>query len=282
MGREVRNTRILEPRRWVLHVLRFRGSAVLRGARRPIRRVLCIRLRRTGGHLSRPDVTGGLKRPTRGRSRTLPPRRVGAVLLFGLAPGGVCPALPLPEGPVRSYRTVSPLPRLPGAVWFLWHFPSGRPARVLPGTLPGGARTFLSPPKADSGHPAPWLRDHSTTRRCCHPEGRGVEARGGEPEGSVAASRRQPIPHPHPTTPDPRPTRACRPPLGTLATTPHHRHMAHHRIDRQQDPAGETIKKITRARFEKGHLFLIMQEQSSARLTRSSRSKSYQRPATSD
>ena len=26
---------------------------------------------------------------------------------------------------------------------FLWHFPSGRPARVLPGTLPGGARTFL-------------------------------------------------------------------------------------------------------------------------------------------
>ena len=30
---------------------------------------------------------------------------------------------------------------------FLWHFPSGRPARVLPGTLSGGARTFLSSPK---------------------------------------------------------------------------------------------------------------------------------------
>jgi len=31
------------------------------------------------------------------------------------------------------------------AVYFLCHFPSGRPDRVLPGTLPCGVRTFLSP-----------------------------------------------------------------------------------------------------------------------------------------
>jgi hypothetical protein len=30
------------------------------------------------------------------------------------------------------------------AVYFLCHFPSGRPARVLPGALPCGVRTFLS------------------------------------------------------------------------------------------------------------------------------------------
>jgi hypothetical protein len=34
--------------------------------------------------------------------------------------------------------------RRPSAVCFLWHFPSGRPARVLPGFLPCAARTFLT------------------------------------------------------------------------------------------------------------------------------------------
>jgi len=43
--------------------------------------------------------------------------------------------------PVRSYRTISPLPRT--AVSFLWHFPSGCPARTLSGIVPCGARTFL-------------------------------------------------------------------------------------------------------------------------------------------
>src|SRR5690606_36143441 len=47
---------------------------------------------------------------------------------------------------VRSYRTISPLPRaLAGrsAVCFLLHFPSARAAQALPGTVPCGARTFL-------------------------------------------------------------------------------------------------------------------------------------------
>ena len=53
---------------------------------------------------------------------------------------------------MRSYRTVSPLPN----GWVLGHHPSrgllsvalspGRPAWVLPSTLPCGARTFLSLP----------------------------------------------------------------------------------------------------------------------------------------
>ncbi len=49
---------------------------------------------------------------------------------------------------VGSYPTVSPLPvpvRGPSAVCSLLHFPSGCPARVLPGILPCGVRTFLDP-----------------------------------------------------------------------------------------------------------------------------------------
>jgi len=51
-------------------------------------------------------------------------------------------------GAVSSYLTISPLPRFAvahrGGV-FLWHYLSGFPAWALPSTLPGGARTFLSP-----------------------------------------------------------------------------------------------------------------------------------------
>ena len=63
--------------------------------------------------------------------------------LFSLAPGGVYQAVRVAASPVRSYRTISPLPRRTRAVSFLWHFPWGHPHRVLPGTLPCGARTFL-------------------------------------------------------------------------------------------------------------------------------------------
>jgi len=42
--------------------------------------------------------------------------------LFGLAPDGVYPAIPVTSNAVRSYRTISPLP-LKEAVYFLWHFP---------------------------------------------------------------------------------------------------------------------------------------------------------------
>jgi hypothetical protein len=43
--------------------------------------------------------------------------------LSGLAPDGVYRARPVTRPAVRSYRTISPLPWLPVAVSFLWHFP---------------------------------------------------------------------------------------------------------------------------------------------------------------
>ncbi len=65
--------------------------------------------------------------------------------LFGLAPGGVYPAICVTTNAVRSYRTISPLPKCRGiqAVYFLRHFPSVYTAQALTGTLPYGARTFL-------------------------------------------------------------------------------------------------------------------------------------------
>ena len=81
-------------------------------------------------HSSRAPVARRLARPTRAATRkpnpsadaNLPP-------LFGLAPGGVYRAAPVTGRAVRSYRTLSPLPIVPGqslerwAVCFLWHFP---------------------------------------------------------------------------------------------------------------------------------------------------------------
>src|SRR5215467_4224019 len=64
------------------------------------------------GHSSATPVTRRLKQPTRTATRT----RVGAFAplpsLFGLTPGGVCRAAAVAGSAVRSYRTVSPLPRL--------------------------------------------------------------------------------------------------------------------------------------------------------------------------
>jgi hypothetical protein len=57
------------------------------------------------GHFSRIAVASDLQQPTRDWTERAAPRP-----LFGLAPGGVCLATPVTGGPVRSYRTVSPLP----------------------------------------------------------------------------------------------------------------------------------------------------------------------------
>ena len=100
-------------------------------------------------HSSGTRVAARLERPTRGLARAARRGTRPHVPLFGLAPGGVCPAAPVASGAVRSYRTISPLPpapRRPGrglAVYFLWHFPWARAPQALPGTLPCGARTFL-------------------------------------------------------------------------------------------------------------------------------------------
>ncbi len=56
--------------------------------------------------------------------------------LFGLAPGGVYRASDVTAGPVSSYLAFSPLPRIFGAVCFLWHFPSSRSRSFGIGTPP--------------------------------------------------------------------------------------------------------------------------------------------------
>ena len=96
--------------------------------------------------------------------------RVTPPLLFGLAPCGVYPALDIAIEAVRSYinpasagRTFSPLPRMNGAVCFLWHFPcQKRTPRLLRDPLPALAvneRTTL------------WSSDFPLLRSCLPVEG---------------------------------------------------------------------------------------------------------------
>ena len=102
------------------------------------------------------DLPGSLGRAVRSSaSARLRELRRDVASLFGLAPCGVLPAICLTADAVRSYRTFSPL--LPArtteakrnglAVYFLCHYPSSHPDRALPGALPCGVRTFLSPGK---------------------------------------------------------------------------------------------------------------------------------------
>ena len=56
-------------------------------------------------HLGRPLLAGSSDLPESETERTTPP------LLFGLAPRGVCRAERIAPSAVRSYRTISPLPR---------------------------------------------------------------------------------------------------------------------------------------------------------------------------
>ena len=63
---------------------------------------------------------------------------------------------------MRSYRTVSPLPSFRKAVCFLWHFPSRRRDRALPGMLPVWSSDFpLRLFKTESGAIAWPARSHT-------------------------------------------------------------------------------------------------------------------------
>ena len=103
-------------------------------------------------------------RPTRAAIRKTDPGCISPVPpLFGLAPGGVCRAVPVARTAVRSYRTLSPLLRAkPKRFAFCGTFPGVTPAGRYPAPCFRGARTFL-PRKSlrtrDSGHPAGWLFD---------------------------------------------------------------------------------------------------------------------------
>src|SRR5690349_1509129 len=64
--------------------------------------------------------------------------------LFGLAPGGVCPAASVAGNAVRSYRTFSPLLAGGGRFVLCGTFPGVAPAGCYPAPHVDGARTFLS------------------------------------------------------------------------------------------------------------------------------------------
>src|SRR5689334_22553242 len=87
-------------------------------------------------HFSRTRVTARLQRPTRDSWRGGPPLVPYSVLLRV----GFTEPRESPPPLVRSYRTVSPLPRTrgPEAVCFLLHFPWDRSRWGLPSTLPSG------------------------------------------------------------------------------------------------------------------------------------------------
>ena len=78
----------------------------------------CGASRKRDGHSSCTPVARRILQPTRTADQDLsglhsPLSRGQAVpFLFGLAPGGVCRAASVAGSAVRSYRTVSPLPRL--------------------------------------------------------------------------------------------------------------------------------------------------------------------------
>src|SRR5215813_3522115 len=108
----------------------------------------CGASRKRDGHSSCTPVARRIKQPT----RTADPDRSGippAPFLFGLAPGGVCRAAAVAGSAVRSYRTVSPLPRpnatrrggLFSVALSLRALAHSR--RTLSGTVCPGARTFL-------------------------------------------------------------------------------------------------------------------------------------------
>ena len=138
----------------------LRPLGLAKKARRPVSRVLFPQV--GDDHSSGTPVAGRLARPTRTAARRPACGRNRAPSLLGLAPGGVCPAASVARGAVRSYRTLSPLPwpigrnQMTRAVCFLWHFPWGRPRRVLPGTVSPWSPDFPPSICMKSGHPTVW------------------------------------------------------------------------------------------------------------------------------
>ena len=132
---------------------------------KPISRILSRRLPPLDDHSSDRRVATvaiaanpnllGQKRPC------LHTRRSGdARSLFGIAPGGACLTSDVTTAVVGSYPTVSPFPATRAGGLFLWRFPSGCPARALPGTV-----SFRSPdfPLRVRAKPVP-VSDHPAFR----------------------------------------------------------------------------------------------------------------------
>ncbi len=121
-------------------VCRRKRRTIKKWRSRPISRVLSKTVIPLGP--ASPQGSSNLPGDTAGR---------GNVSLFGLAPGGVCRAGPLPDSRCALTAPFHPClcsvpPKKRRAIGgiFLLHFPSARAAQALPGTVPYGARTFLA------------------------------------------------------------------------------------------------------------------------------------------
>ena len=126
---------------------------------------------RRDGHSSGTPVAGRLKQPTRATRPRKGPRALlepRMPLLFGFAPGGACHAADVAACAVRSYRTLSPLPRSWAlaatggllSVALSLGFP---PPDVIRRRIRIGARTFLR--FRSGGRPADWLPRHRSPKR---------------------------------------------------------------------------------------------------------------------
>jgi len=112
-------------------------------------------------HLGHPLPGASCNQPGQRRGNT--PGADGPMpSLFGLAPGGVYRAVPVASDAVRSYRTLSPLPRTdPRRFAFCGTFPGVTPAGRYPAPCFHGARTFLCYSRSCiSDHPADWSFRH--------------------------------------------------------------------------------------------------------------------------
>ena len=123
---------------------------------------------RRDDHSSRPGITRGLERPTRWPRTGRPSSAVAGAYatLFGLAPCGVLPATDVAAGAVRSYRTFSPLPRLPEAVFFLCHWSVKLPCPGVTRRTALWSSDFPPPPALrGTGHGFRKRRSSSQLRR---------------------------------------------------------------------------------------------------------------------
>lgn len=105
--------------------------------------------------------------PEGGRRRAASrfPRETSSLL--GLAPGGGCLAAALLRSPVVSYTAISPLLSVheeTKAVRFCGPFQYLTTLRGLPGTAPGGVRTFLDAHVERRGHPTGLGQFHHTCK----------------------------------------------------------------------------------------------------------------------
>jgi hypothetical protein len=94
-------------------------------------------------HPSGTAVTSSLVRSTSKHKASSPFAWASKLTLLTLLRVGFTELMQSPAPLVVSYTTVSPLPRFPLAVCFLWHCPADHSGWVLPTTLLCEVRTFL-------------------------------------------------------------------------------------------------------------------------------------------